>query len=195
MVSQPSRRRSGFTLIELLVVIAIIAVLIALLLPAVQARARPPAAPSAPTTSSSSAWPSPTTRAPTAAIPATRTPALQAWQYQFPNFSVFVFLTQFLEQQAVYNATNFNLSNFEPDNITIAGVQIASLALSRAIPGQPTVISFAHAERELRRARQGSFPPGHLDSAVHQLRRQPGNVSRAPGSRASGRPSSPSTTA
>ena len=36
-------------------------------------------------------------------------------------------MTQFLEQQGVYNATNFNLSNYELDNITIAGVAIASL--------------------------------------------------------------------
>src|SRR5262249_47952853 len=45
-----------------------------------------------------------------------------------------------LEQQAIYNATNFNLSNYEPANITIAGVQIAVLHCP-SDPWQPTVIS------------------------------------------------------
>ena len=51
-----------------------------------------------------------------------------------------MFLTSFLEQQQVYNATNFNLSNYEIDNITIAGVAINTL-MCPSDPWQPTVIS------------------------------------------------------
>ena len=80
--------------------------------------------------------------------PATSYSGLQNWQYQFPNFSSFVFLTQFMEQQAIYNATNFNLSNFEPDNITIAGIKIASLQCP-SDPWQATIISTSTPQREL----------------------------------------------
>src|SRR5208337_4901732 len=58
----------------------------------------------------------------------------------YGNFSVFVFLTPFIEQQQIYNATNFNMTNYELDNITIAGVAINTL-MCPSDPWQPTVIS------------------------------------------------------
>ena len=73
-------------------------------------------------------------------LPSDSYSGLQNWQYQYPNFSVFVFLSQFMEQGAVYNSTNFNLSNYEPDNITIAGIAIASLHCP-SDPWNPSVIS------------------------------------------------------
>jgi prepilin-type N-terminal cleavage/methylation domain-containing protein/prepilin-type processing-associated H-X9-DG protein len=145
MVPRPLRRRHGFTLIELLVVIAIIAVLIALLLPAVQS-AREAARRAQCTNnlkqlglavqnyhSANNVFPADSYSGAGVKVNGT---------YGYPNFSVFVFLTPFLEQQQIFNATNFNLSNYEPDNITIAGIAINTL-MCPSDAWQPQVISTA----------------------------------------------------
>jgi prepilin-type N-terminal cleavage/methylation domain-containing protein/prepilin-type processing-associated H-X9-DG protein len=138
-ISRPTR---GFTLIELLVVIAIIAVLIALLLPAVQAARE--AARRAQCTNNLKQLGLAVQNYHSAnnVFPADGYSGLAAWQYQYPNFSVFVILTPFLEQQQIYNATNFNLSNYEPDNITIAGISINAL-MCPSDPWTPQAISYS----------------------------------------------------
>ncbi len=127
----PLHHKRGFTLIELLVVIAIIAVLIALLLPAVQS-AREAARRAqcvnnlkqlglavANYESASNCYPGNSY--------SSKTAPKYGYGY-YPNFSCFVFLTAFLEQQGIYNATNFNWTDYDPPNLTIAGVKIATLA-------------------------------------------------------------------
>jgi prepilin-type N-terminal cleavage/methylation domain-containing protein/prepilin-type processing-associated H-X9-DG protein len=120
-------RRAGFTLIELLVVISIIAVLIALLLPAVQSARE--AARRAQCINNLKQLALAVLNYHTASdcFPANSYSGLGPSQQNYPNFSNFVILTPFIEQQAIFNATNFALTDYEPDNITIAGVAINTL--------------------------------------------------------------------
>ncbi|MGO9462842.1 MAG: DUF1559 domain-containing protein [Isosphaeraceae bacterium] len=137
------RRRGGFTLIELLVVISIIAVLIALLLPAVQSARE--AARRAQCTNNLKQLGLAVANYESAntSYPSDSYSGIQPWQYpSYPNFAVFQFILPFMEQQPVYNAINFQLTDYEPDNITIAGVQINTLQCP-SDPWQPTVISFS----------------------------------------------------
>ena len=120
--------RIGFTLIELLVVIAIIAVLIALLLPAVQSRARPPAAPSAPTTSNNWPWPATTTRAPSGPSRWVTTWAgITDCGAIRQDFGHYVALTQFFEQGAIFNALNSSLMIYLAPNSTVNSIGLSTL--------------------------------------------------------------------
>jgi prepilin-type N-terminal cleavage/methylation domain-containing protein/prepilin-type processing-associated H-X9-DG protein len=126
--ARPARVRA-FTLIELLVVIAIIAVLIALLLPAVQA-AREAARraqcvnnlkqlglAAANYVSSNEAM-----------------PIGMQWQHYratpcgySTTISIFPALCMFMEQQQVFNATNFSLNAFLADNNSIHAIGLSTL--------------------------------------------------------------------
>ena len=147
-----SIRRRGFTLIELLVVIAIISVLIALLLPAVQS-ARETARRAQCTNNLKQLglaihnYISINNVMPPATFPRDAIPG-----YGYPyDFSVFIRLLPQLEQQPLFNATNFSLTAWNGDNITVDST-VLSILNCPSDTNSPVPASVANAD--------GNYFPG-----------------------------------
>ena len=125
MIRHP-HRRSAFTLIELLVVIAIIGVLIALLLPAVQSAREAARRAQCTNNLKQLALAANNYESTNGCFPGNSYEAPCSSCYQ--NFSAFVRLLPFTEQQALYNAVNFSLTDYDVPNVTVHGIALSVLS-------------------------------------------------------------------
>ena len=127
MVPARSSRR-GFTLIELLVVIAIIAVLIALLLPAVQAAREAARRIQCVNNLKQLGLAAQNYHDVNGAFPSGGyTTFNAAGGSASENFSAFVRMLPFMEQQPTYNSVNFQLTYAYVDNITLTNLGLSAL--------------------------------------------------------------------
>ena len=172
------RTHRGFTLIELLVVIAIIAVLIALLLPAVQSAREAARRAQCTNNLKQLGLAALNYESSNGVLPGgSYTGTLwnpPAYSSHYPeSFSVFVRMLPFFEQAPMYNATNFSLNAGAPDNLTIGGVLVASLACPSDLQNQSiglpadSVANLHTSRMEL--LQHLSASPRKLDAGVQQL--------------------------
>jgi prepilin-type N-terminal cleavage/methylation domain-containing protein/prepilin-type processing-associated H-X9-DG protein len=124
-----SRGRSGFTLIELLVAISIIGILIALLIPAVQAAREAARRIQCANNMKQVGLAVAGYETVNSCLPPGCLPRSSPFDPYGPDqdFSVFVRLLPLLDQRAVYDSNNFDLTYYDAQNNTVATTAIATL--------------------------------------------------------------------
>jgi prepilin-type N-terminal cleavage/methylation domain-containing protein/prepilin-type processing-associated H-X9-DG protein len=120
------RGRFGFTLIELLVALAIIGILIALLIPAVQAAREAARRLQCTNNLKQLGLAVAGYETVNGCLPPGSLPRASCCSNE--DFSVFVRLLPWLEQQALYDFTNFSKTSYAPQNSTLASTAILALS-------------------------------------------------------------------
>jgi prepilin-type N-terminal cleavage/methylation domain-containing protein/prepilin-type processing-associated H-X9-DG protein len=165
--------RRGFTLIELLVVIAIVGVLLALLLPAVQSAREAARRMECSNNLKQLALAATNYMNAVGSLP--QGMSVQYYPYVYGrelvlSFGPLVPLLPYLEQGAIFNAVNFDLSIFEQVNVTVGATAIAALWC----PSDPAVrepVTYTYAD---------SRPPRHYHHTSYMASEGPWDLEADP---------------